>query len=440
MRQSINEIIELYKNASYQESFQKSLILLKKAPKNITLLLNCGNVYYINHDYENAILYYEKAYKISPDNEYVLANIANCYFEKTDYENANNYAGLFLQKKYDSDIARTFGASLLEMEKYPQAVKFFEQKINYEKEKLKQEISIWDNIYFAEALYKTGSKNKALEVFKAALSVPIEDEKIHLNMGYVFYDIIRDDNVDTISDIIQIWQKNNPQSANVMHWSNAFLTPHNLSKTDSSYVQNIFDSFAVGFEKVLADLDYQVPQYISGFCKEFLKKKIIKNYQILDAGCGTGLCGKFLKKYSRFGKLIGVDLSEKMLEIAQGKNLYNQLICNDINSFMDGCDSVYDVICAADVLTYFGELDSFFLSAKKCLKKDGKIFFSISENKQDDNDYFLHISGRFLHHYSYVEKCISNNGFKMLKSEKKVLRKEGGEPVWGYLLAIEKTS
>ena len=43
-----------------------------------------------------------------------------------------------------------------------------------------------------------------------------------------------------------------------------------------------------------------------------------KALDILDAGCGTGLCGPLLAPYAR--RLVGVDLSDGMLKHAREKN------------------------------------------------------------------------------------------------------------------------
>ena len=49
-----------------------------------------------------------------------------------------------------------------------------------------------------------------------------------------------------------------------------------------------------------------------------------KRLDVLDAGCGTGLCGPLVAPYAR--RLAGVDLSEGMLAHAKEKNVYDELI------------------------------------------------------------------------------------------------------------------
>ena len=43
------------------------------------------------------------------------------------------------------------------------------------------------------------------------------------------------------------------------------------------------------------------------------------SWDVLDAGCGTGLCGPGLR--GRAGRLVGVDLSPEMLKRAAGRGV-----------------------------------------------------------------------------------------------------------------------
>ena len=63
---------------------------------------------------------------------------------------------------------------------------------------------------------------------------------------------------------------------------------------------------------------------------------------ILDVGCGTGLCGALLSPYAR--RLVGVDLSDRMLDQARERNIYDELVKGELTAYLDGCRDAYDVI------------------------------------------------------------------------------------------------
>src|SRR6185437_7082849 len=110
-------------------------------------------------------------------------------------------------------------------------------------------------------------------------------------------------------------------------------------------------------DESLADLDYQAPRLIAeAFARAWPVARA--ELDVLDAGCGTGLCGAFLREYSRM--LVGVDLSAGMLERAARRALYDQLCNEELTRFLREHPSSYDAIVSADTLCYFGALTEVF--------------------------------------------------------------------------------
>jgi predicted TPR repeat methyltransferase len=155
-------------------------------------------------------------------------------------------------------------------------------------------------------------------------------------------------------------------------------------------------------------------------------------------GCGTGLCGESLKKYGSFRGLIGVDLSENMLDIARQKKIYTDLICDDICHYLENNQIFFNLIVASDVLTYFGDLTKAFVRIWRSLTPDGLFVFTFSENDINSEDFFMAPSGRFVHTYQYIEKVLKGVGFKLISAEKHILRNEAEVPVYGYVVVARK--
>jgi len=115
----------------------------------------------------------------------------------------------------------------------------------------------------------------------------------------------------------------------------------------------------------------------------FIKKK----GTVLDLGCGTG---EFILRFLKDGfTVIGVDLSEKMLEMSEKKLLKNNFINNyklvkeniinyeNINENNE-IQQVDYIICNFDTVNYLKNEKEFLKFIKKCnqnLKKDGYLIF-----------------------------------------------------------------
>ncbi len=69
-----------------------------------------------------------------------------------------------------------------------------------------------------------------------------------------------------------------------------------------------FDSFAASFDSKLAKLLYRAPALVAEMLAE-PDVEASKSLDVLDAGCGTGLCGPLIAPYAR--RLVGVDLSAR---------------------------------------------------------------------------------------------------------------------------------
>ncbi|HSB79369.1 MAG TPA: methyltransferase domain-containing protein, partial [Candidatus Methylomirabilis sp.] len=158
---------------------------------------------------------------------------------------------------------------------------------------------------------------------------------------------------------------------------------------------------------------------------------------ILDAGCGTGLCAPLLRPYAR--RLIGVDLSPGMLAKAAERHAYDDLVKAELTEFLGRQTEAFDVIASADTLCYFGALEPVFCPAAKALKPNGLIAFTLED--AGDEGAGLHLltpDGRYAHARSYVQGVLGAAGFAVHSVAFAVLRKEGGQPVAGHVVVARK--
>ena len=101
---------------------------------------------------------------------------------------------------------------------------------------------------------------------------------------------------------------------------------------------------------------------------------------VVDLGCGTGIFTFFLEK-SNPSKLIGIDLSEEMLQIARDKaaasNSKAKFVLHDAAICGEVIDEPVDFIISSTTSHYIENLGQLFENVSKSLKVGGECIFSI---------------------------------------------------------------
>lgn len=206
-----------------------------------------------------------------------------------------------------------------------------------------------------------------------------------------------------------------------------------------AYVATLFDQHADAFEDILVrQLGYGVPDLIA----ERLAAVAPGPYRrMLDLGCGTGLAGAALA--DRAETRLGVDLSEGMIEICFDKGVYDQLFIGEAVGFLEDFDEPepFDLMVAADVLPYLGDLDPLFAGVAKRLERAGVFGFStetLADATFGSRDFMVGPDQRFHHRAAYVQDRLAAHGFDTLSCEDIVVRWQEGEPAPGHLVLARR--
>lgn len=199
----------------------------------------------------------------------------------------------------------------------------------------------------------------------------------------------------------------------------------------ASYVRETFDAFAPEFEqRLVGDLDYRVPELLADFVRGHAAEMAdITHLEVLDLGCGTGLVGDALGGLA--GSIVGVDLSPRMLEEARKKNRYASLHEADIAAWLRTApEASFDLVVAADVFIYIGDLDRVISGAARVLRTRGMFAFSIESCAE--KDWQLLPSGRYAQSESYIAALVTRHGFQVRVRESVEIRR--GAPGVLYLI------
>jgi predicted TPR repeat methyltransferase len=204
------------------------------------------------------------------------------------------------------------------------------------------------------------------------------------------------------------------------------------TRASNGFVERTFDSFASSFEAKLQRLSYRAPALVAAMLEGSALERL-KSLDVLDAGCGTGLCGPLVAPYARH--LIGVDLSEAMLVHAKEKNVYHALVKAELTDYLRDNSQTFDLIVSADTLVYFGDLESVLAAAARALRSNGLLVFTLEHaaRGEADVDYRLQLHGRYSHASAYVERVLTGVGLQPEIAHAE-LRMEAGLPVPGLVI------
>ena len=414
-----------YQQKKYEDAEQMAREIVSTDNLNSDAYYILGLVARQRRQYQEAVEFMNEAIRLSPDRpDYHFTKGMNY----TDLERAEDALlaydmAVLLAPEFAE--AHNFRANILgKAGRFNEALRACEKVI----EIVPNSAQAYSNL--GNILYKIGQIEGALEAYNAALAINPELADTHYNQGLVYNSVERyEDARESFRNALRI----NPKLESAGYMLAALDGEAAPAQPPAQYVTSLFDGYAVNYDEILVEkLNCQVPKLMLMEGIKQLPDKSVK-LDILDLGCGTGLCGVAFRDLAT--TLVGIDLSSGMLAKSGEREIYTELLQGDILTVLENTEQQFDLVLSGDVFVYIGALDGVFSRVRKCLKTGGLFIFSV-EREEGHEKYKIRKSGRYAHSPEYIKTLTVNTGFSMVSNNSATLRNEHGKPVAGEIILL----
>lgn len=364
--------------------------VLEQDPEQVEALTNLGVIALKRDKGQEAIAYFTKALAINNHHLEARHNLAATFIHHDRFENALIHYQILLEAKPD-EIEYLYNSGVAEM--------------------------------------ALGQLDSAIQLFKKIIKIDPKHFDALSNLAAIY---LRKEQRDEARLFFKEAQKIKPTEPVTAFMLQALNPNTSTGETCVPYVENLFNQYALYYdEHMQKTLVYNLPQQL----KQLLEKEqISRQEKALDLGCGTGLSGEVLKPYCH--TLTGVDLSTKMIKIAEKKQIYNELHEMEISAYLQQESRCFNLIVALDVLPYFGDLNHLFKSISQHLATQG--FFIFTTEISESSDWILQSSARFAHHQDYLHQLIKTYDLQLISQQIIAARKHDQNLVQVYMIMVQK--
>ena len=199
------------------------------------------------------------------------------------------------------------------------------------------------------------------------------------------------------------------------------------------FLRELFDEYAEGFEQDLVDtLHYRGHEQA---CRPLATLHPAPFASALDLGCGSGLAAPLLRPST--ARLVGVDLSPRMIGLAAATGLYDELHVAEAVSWLRTTTTRHDLVVACDVFIYLGDLAPLFEAVARVLADGGVFAFTVEEGEAESG-YDLLPTLRYTHSEGYLRELAQAYGLRVMRSARAPLREGRGEAIAGLAMHLQR--
>lgn len=420
--------LKLHQNGHFTQAEMLYVRILEAAPENIDTLHYLGLLCHQHNRGREAAELIKRIITLAPENADAHNNLGNVLegMGKTDQAEDCYRQAISLIPDHGSAL-NNLGVMLMARNKLTEAVATYQKAIRVAPDSADFHYNL------GNALVKSEDGDGAIASYQRAIALKPDYALAWQRLAMYFLSADRKKEAEAL---FEKWLTVDPGNPTVLYLQAACLGSAAPDRAPNQYVQQVFDDMADSFDTHLVKkLAYRAPELLMEALALALPLPT-GSLAILDAGCGTGLCGPPLRPYA--GELTGVDLSPRMLAKAKGRKVYDTLTTAELTAFLDQQPQAFDIILSADTLCYFGALAPVFTAASKALKPDGFFAFTLEVAEENTVNRRLNSHGRYSHTRSYAKETLAAAGLEAVSIASKELRKEEGRPVSGFVMVAKK--
>ncbi|PYN46491.1 MAG: hypothetical protein DME00_18785 [Candidatus Rokuibacteriota bacterium] len=327
-----------------------------------------------------------------------------------------------------ADAHNNLGNALQQQKRHEEAVALYERAIALRPEMADAHLNL------GKALEALDRMAEALTAYRQAVMLRPFHFDSYRRLGSALYGWGR---IDEAADVYRKWLSLEPDNPLARHLLSACTGQEVPARASDECVRNIFEGFADSFDQILENLQYRAPALVAEAAADVAGAPEGR-LDILDAGCGTGLCGERVKPFAR--RLVGVDLSLEMLKRAGVRKLYDDLILGELTAFVGAVPAAWDLVVSADTLVYFGDLAPVMAAALRGLRPGGHLVFTLERASEAEAPQGFRINphGRYSHTEAYVRRVLSAARLEPRRLTHVHLRLELKKPVEGLLVVAAR--
>jgi predicted TPR repeat methyltransferase len=280
-------------------------------------------------------------------------------------------------------------------------------------------------------LYKKGDGAGAERHFRQAIAAQLGDGAAHLGLAFA---LKAQGRIDAAAEAARAALALTPENAEIRFLLAALEQTAVPDCPPAAYVRGLFDTYAGSFDRDLENLGYRTPADLRAMLDDVLPPNG-GPLDILDLGCGTGKGGFAMKDRAR--RLVGIDLSPRMIAEARARGIYDELIAGDILTVSAALEtSSFDLVLAADVFIYVGDIAPAMGQIARLLRPGGHAAFSTET--MAGMGYCLDITLRYVHTPGYVRDTVTAAGLALRAHRQVELRRERERTVVGDLFLVAR--